>query len=332
MSAIDAIIVGFTPFHLIPMRELVSAVKGDVHVFHPMMAAMAGAFPRGLPISFLGNCDSQTRSRWRKYFSARREIDRMMRSGRHVDLYLPHPFNPLANYAFFHTGNCDRFIYQDGILNYYDARTPLSNVANRMRQRGKGLAVGARYQMYEGHLSGIDAAPVVGGFFTHPDRIVGRAKFSAIRRLEFRRGVDAEQAGARHDTLFLDQPVELVVGPDRAPELRRRTVEYVNSLGGRVLYKPHYAQGRTLSRDPGWIPLAPDLISLPAEWAVARLNVANVVSFCTSALVNIAMTHNAIACYATAARLIPVSIDGRSTDLGEVLSGLGVKLINVADR
>ncbi|MGH8117929.1 MAG: hypothetical protein ACREPJ_11625 [Rhodanobacteraceae bacterium] len=255
-----------------------------------------------------------------------------MRSGRHVDLYLPHPFNPLANYAFFHAGNCDRFIYQDGILNYYDARTPLDGIATRVRQRGKGLAVGARYHMYEGHLSGIDAVPVAGGFFTHPDRIVGRAKFPSVQRLAFHHDVDTEEAGTRHDTLFLDQPVELIVGPDRAPELRRHTIEYVNSLGGRVLYKPHYAQGRTVSRDPGWVPLAPDLISLPAEWAVARLNVANVVSFCTSALVNIAMAESTIACCATAAKQVPVSVDGRLTDLGEILSGLGVRVVSLLDR
>ena len=32
------------------------------------------------------------------------------------------------------------------------------------------------------------------------------------------------------------------------------------------------------------------LRGLPAEWAVARMDVANVVSFCTSALANIAMS------------------------------------------
>lgn len=329
MSTSASIVIGFTPFHLIPMRELMAHAEGDVHVFHPM-ASLLAALPRERRVTFLGQCDAQEQSRWRRYFSARSEIHEIMRSGRHVDLYLPHPFNPLANYAFFHPGSCDRFIYQDGILNYYDAATPLSDVRSRLRQRGKGLAVGAWYRMYGGHLSGIDALPVAGGFFTHPDRIVGAAKFPMLRRLDFHHEIKRARSATRRDTLFLDQPIESVVGAELAHGLRQRTVEYVNSLGGRVLYKPHYAQGRTVSRDPGWVPLDPALITLPAERAVAGLDVANVVSFCTSALANIAMINSMIECHATAARLVSVSVDGRRTDLGEVLSGLGVRIVDLS--
>jgi len=328
MSATASIIIGFTPFHIIPMRELVSLAEGDVHVFHPMVSE-PGVFGTGPQISFLGQCNTPHQSRRAKYSAARRDIDEIMGGGKHVDLYLPHPFNPLANHAFFHAGSCSRFIYQDGILNYYDATAPLGSLSARLRQRAKGLAVGISYRMYEGHLSGIDALPVAGGFFTHPDRIVGAGKFPSLRRLDFHHEAKHAKTVVHGDTLFLDQPIESVVGAVRARELRRLTVDYVNALGGRVFYKPHYAQSRSRSCDKAWVPLDPELSALPAERAVARVNVARVVSFCTSALANVAMSDSQIECHATAASCVPVTVDGRPTDLGEVLSGLGVRVVDL---
>ena len=323
-----AIVIGFTPFHLLPLRELITALEDDLHVFHPMAGELRGS-AEGRSVVFLGECDSSQGSRWKRYFCARREIDRMMKRGEQVDLYLPHPFNPLSNHAFFHAGSNRRFIYQDGILNYYDAAVPLASFSARIRQRAKAALIGARYRMYVGHLSGIDSRPVAGGFFAHPDRIVSAEKFPALRRLAFRSDRRAADLAAEGDVLFLDQPVELIVGIERARELRRRTVEYIDSLGARVLYKPHYAQGREKSLRPHWVSLAAELSALPAEWALARIRIAHVVSFCTSALANIAMIDSAINCHATAANLIPVSVNGRRTTLAEVLSGLGVKVVEL---
>lgn len=324
----NAIIIGFTPFHLLPMRELLATVEGDLHVFHPMADELR-ALAQERKVIFLGGCDSSSHSRWARYFRARREIDGLMNRGEQVDLYLPHPFNPLSNHAFFHAGPSRRFIYQDGILNYYDAVTPLASFASRLRQRAKAAVIGVRYRMYRGHLSGIDCRQVAGGYFTHPDRIVSADKFPLLRRIEFRREGGSREAASAGDVLFLDQPVELIVGEARARELRRRTIEYTNSLGGLVFYKPHYAQGRVSSFDRSWTPLAADLSALPAEWVVARMKLAHVVSYCTSALANIALGDSAIACHATAANLIRVSVEGRPTTLAEVLSGLGVSVVEL---
>src|SRR5690348_7020401 len=180
--AMSAIIIGFTPFHLLPIRELIDVVEGDLHVFHPTADKLHLAASER-KVAFLGGCESPAGSRWGKYFRARREIDRLMGRGEQVDVYLPHPFNPLSNHAFFHAGSSRRFIYQDGILNYYDAATPLNSFSVRMRRRAKAFVVGAHYRMYRGHLSGIDCRPVAGGYFTHPDRVVSSEKFSSVRRL-----------------------------------------------------------------------------------------------------------------------------------------------------
>ena len=56
----------------------------------------------------------------------------------------------------------------------------------------------------------------------------------------------------------------------------------------------------------------------------------DVVSFFTSALVNIAMGSGTTTCHATAAGIVPVSVDGRATNLGEVLSSLGVTVVDLS--
>ncbi len=151
-----------------------------------------------------------------------------------------------------------------------------------------------------------------------------------MQKLDFRHEAGASEATRSRDTLFLDQAIESAVGAARAQTIRRRTAEYVNALGGRVFYKPHYAQGRVATRDRSWTPLDPTLNALPAEWVVARMGFANVVSFFTSALVNIAMGSGTTTCHATAAGVVPVSVDGRATNLGEVLSGLGVTVVDLS--
>ena len=93
-----------------------------------------------------------------------------------------------------------------------------------------GLAAGVAYRTYRGHLSGIDALPVAGGFFTHPDRIVSARKFPSLQKLDFRHEAGASEATRSRDTLFLDQAIESAVGAARAQTIRRRTVEYVNAL------------------------------------------------------------------------------------------------------
>lgn len=328
MSGKASIVIGFTPFHLLPMIEVVQAMEGDAYFFHP-----SADDPRigaaGQCLGFLGKCNDPHLHRIEKYFRAGRDLDRITKRYGEVDVYVPHPFNPLSNRAFFHPRASRRFIYQDGLLNYYDAVSPLSSHGRRLRQIAKAAAVGLPYRTYEGHLSGIDSRAVSGGFFTHPDRIVRAGSFPALRRLDFGRGADRGRPAPSSGTLFLDQPIEEVVGADIASELRRRTLDYVRRIDGRVHYKPHYSQKGAVCFDDAWLPVGGELGALPAEWVVTRLGVANVVSFFTSALANVAMCSDAIACHATAAHVVPISIDGRRTSLAELLSGFGVKTVNL---
>ncbi|MHB1059080.1 MAG: polysialyltransferase family glycosyltransferase [Rhodanobacter sp.] len=326
-----AIVIGFTPFHLIPMMELTHSILGEIFLFHPMLDTSLLSGFGGNP-RFLGACNRPSPRRLWKYARAGREIKNLMRNAGDaddVDVYVPHPFNPLSNYAFFLSEHSSKYIYQDGILNYYDAASPLGSRSCLLRQKAKAAIIGLPYRAYAGHLSGIDNSEIAGGFFTHPERIVHASRFHSIRKLHLRPGPSDSSTGSRSGTLFLDQPMEGSVGKLAAGDLQLRTIDFVNSLEGPVFYKPHYAQKAKSPPDPAWRALDSHSQSLPAELLVARLGIKSVVSFYSSALANIALNHSDMNCYATAAEAIPVSIDGRSTTLAEVLSGLGVKIADI---
>lgn len=322
-----AIIIGFTPFHLLPMKEVLQRIEGDVYIFHPGLSD-ARVWRDVRPVRFLGRCDDPSRLRLAKYFDAGHEIDRLARRCGEVDVYVPHPYNPLSNHAFFHPGAGARYIYQDGLLNYYDAPNPLTSWRARLGRAARAMAVGLQYRMYTGHLSGVESRPISGGFFTHPDRVVRAERFPALTRIDLRHAADASFV-AGGATLFLDQPIEAVVGVDTAAALRRKTREYVNALGGRVYYKPHYSQKRETSLDPSWRVVEGDLAAQPAECVAPRLGVANVVSFFTSALANIALSSEGVVCHATAAHLVPITIDGRGSTLGDLLARFGVQIADL---
>ena len=328
MSVPTSIVIGFTPFHLLPMREVLKEIEGNVYLFHPIADNPSVDKTRN-GLAFLGACDSTRRIRIMKYFSAGRAIHRLMLRNSKVDIYIPHPFNPLSNYAFFHPRSSARYIYQDGILNYHDAPSPLAAFRWRTRQMLRSAAAALPYKFYAGHLSGIDSRPIAGGFFTHPTLIVGAAKFPLLRRISFEAGTRREISGPRGGTLFLDQPIERILDRNLAADVRRRTIHYVNSLGGQVLYKPHYAQGRSMSNDPTWTRLPGELDALPAEWVVRKLGVSNAVSFTSSALANIAMSDSAVTCHATAADMTRIFVNGRATTLSELFLSLGVQVTHL---
>lgn len=313
------------------MMELMRSVIGEVFVFHPMLdtthLAAFNANPR-----FLGACNKGNTGRLWKYARAGREIKHLIRgvdNVSNVDIYVPHPFNPLSNYAFFLSEHSKKYIYQDGILNYYDAPSPLGSRSCLLKQKAKAAVIGLPYRSYTGHLSGIDATAIAGGFFTHPEKVVQASRFQRIDKLYLAQPPTDSPTKSRSGTLFLDQSIEASVEKSVASELRLRTVDFVNKLGGPVFYKPHYAQKAKSSSDPSWKELDNHSQSLPAELLVAQLGVKSVVSFFSSALANIALNHSNIDCYATAADAVHVTIDGRPTMLAEVLSGLGVKIINM---
>lgn len=323
----ESILIGSTPTHLIPMLEVADQLPGNVHLFHPEAQRIPQRYRGGL--AFLGGCERPDRSRLHKYMAAGMSLRRILAKGANATVCVPHPFNPLSNFACFAPGAKDFRIYQDGILNYYDAANPFGRKFMLARRRLLALGALLPYRAYEGHLSGIEARPVSTGYFTHPEHIVLKERFSRVSALKFDVSLaPINQDGAdRAVTLFLDQPIERFVPAERVQPLRRLAQEVVGSMGCPVLYKPHFTQRQPFGLAPGWKVASDDEMALPAEEIPAIRPVGAVVSFCSSALASIRLLQPKVRCIAIGAAAVPVQIDGEVKTMADLLSKLGVETI-----
>lgn len=322
-----AVLVGFTPTHLIPMLEIVRGLDRELWLFHPEAEKIPMHLRRGL--NFLGRCDDPHRSRSLKYTAAGISLRTILCRGAEALVCVPHPFNPLSNFAFFAPGTAEVRLYQDGVLNYYDASSPLGDRRVLFRRRLKAAAALLPYRAYSGHLSGTDARPISVGYFTHPELAVQPESFGRMSKLAFDTAISSQPPSTDEAcVLFLDQPIERLMPQADAKTIREQAYAYADSLGAKVLYKPHYTQHSATVPKLGWQQVSAEESALPAEELPAIRKVAAVVSFCSSALANIHLARPHVRCVAFGASKVPIRISGCVRTMADLLDSLGVQTID----
>lgn len=325
-----SLLVGFTPTHLIPMLEVAALLPQPVWLFHPDAQRIAPENRSGL--RFIGSCHQSRRTRAQKYLAAARQLKHLLRQGDAV-VCVPHPFNPLSNHAFFAAGTGEVRLYQDGILNYYDAKNPFCKARVLMGRRLKAAAILLPYRSYRGHLSGMEERSIAAGYFTHPGLVSMPHRFGELHQISFDNVPGASEMATAEQmvgpvTLFLDQPIESFFPEVAARQIRKRAFDYAESFGLQVLYKPHYTQHSRWPIRSHWQLASREERSLPAEELPARRPITAVVSFFSSALANIQLARPQIHCVAVGADAVPVTINNRESTLARLLSGLGVQTVD----
>ena len=320
------ILIGFTPYHLIPLTHLVKRVQGAVFVFHPMAHKIAWEIADGVG-GFLGGCDQPGRQKYIKYIAAAKELRSLFSKGDRFSLFAPHPYNPISNFTFFSSAVSERYIFQDGILNYYDAQNPFSSLRKKVNRLASAWSLGLPYTFYDGHLSGVQAGTIDGGYFSHPDRVVLASCFKSVfQMVSDDKNAESEWQKKAKNILFLDQPIENVLKGEVVRAVREKARKVLLRLGGAVIYKPHHDQPRNDDAVDGFIQLSGDDAVLPAEFLVEKYKIKCVVSFFSSALVNISLMYPGVRCIAIAAKDVGVKVDGVDTTLAEVMNKLGVEI------
>lgn len=320
------VLIGFTPFHLIPMAEIARQLSGQVIMFHPDSHLLPHEIISMPNVRVIG----RGRSKIQKYMSGARQLRKIFSTERNVEVYAPHPYNPLSNYALLSCNPRKKNIFQDGLLNYYDAERIFTR-RELLGRRAISSLLGLPYRKFSGHLSGIEQFSANAGYFTHPDKIVLKHLFDQINELKMLTAAPVAPSfvGGQPVTLFLDQPIELTLDGDRSSRVRSWAQDFANSLGLPVIYKSHHDQGAANSWTPGWQKLSRKMTGMPVELLVGNLNVANVVGFFSSALVNLSNSATNINCYAIGANCAQVSVNGNMTTLSRLMNDLGVHSIDV---
>lgn len=310
-----SIVIGFTPYHAYAAKSILERLDGCVY------CAFTKSWPKtekpyikiGPPGSWLAPSKASL-----TFLHFAVVIHRLIARGCALDVYMPHPGHILSNYLFFASIPGKRiYIYEDGLLNYYDADVNNAFVgkAKRLLARAGGL----RYRDYTGHLAGYDVGSYDGAFLSMPDKAVRKDRLGALHRLNFE---TQELALQRNTILFLDQDVSSRMSPEERKHCIAVMLSAYPSNEYAYHYKPHHDHTSRLSN--AMQPLAPELRSLPAEMLIERLRPSHVISFFSSALINIKNAWPQIECVSLATAQIIITRDSKPTSLSQLFQEVGV--------
>ncbi|WP_373388706.1 hypothetical protein [Pseudomonas alcaligenes] len=315
------VVIGFTPFHALFAARLLAQLEGEVYCLftkgwpregrpYRRLGFFSGRGPVFRALSYVASC---------LYFSLR--IHSLFLRGYKVHLYAPHPSNIFTNYLFFARRTASVNVYEDGLLNYYDVPASRGGVSQGLKCLA--LLCGIPYRHYSGHLAGYDARRVDSLFVSRAGAVVSREKVGAVMQLS---AVGGSIEPVARRVLFLDQDVSrFIPTAQRAALLARMSALYPPGEY-EYFYKGHHdfvAAGVDMRS------LSPELASRPAELVVGDLRPEIVVSFFSSALLNIAETFPGVKCLALAAGEVRISRDGNPGSLADIFCAAGVECLDM---
>lgn len=312
------IFIGFTPLHAQNVEEILREMHGEVFcLFTKKWPETERSYKRlGFSLPSKGVARGFLYILNFIFFSLK--IRRIIKSKAKVELYIPHPNNIFTNYLFFCPEIAEVNIYEDGILNYYDAPTGSKKPNVFLRLLSSACAL--PYSHYSGHLSGCDAKKITSGYFSRPDFAVSIDKFSKIIKLSYQKQImhlDQQRI------LFLDQDTALQIGEAERQKLLCNMFETFPPESYKYYYKPHHEY----EASTGMNNLPENLKYLAAEKVIDEIKPGIVISFFSSALINIKQISPEIRCISLAAERVQVTVNGEQKTLGALFLAAGVECV-----
>lgn len=303
------LIIGYTPYHALIAESIIRQINGKTYCI------FTKSWPRG---EYTRACSWSNISRAAKIISLARAaaaIKRISKKEKNLSIYIPHPSHPLGNYAFFRLSNCKTYIYEDGIMNYYDAPSVQPSIARILLS----YALLIPYKKYNGHLSGIDAGSPDGIYLTRPQLAV--RNYDNTKKIQINPHTQSLPP-AQKKLLFLSQDVRNRLTPKKTLALISWLKSLAEHEGLQILEKWHHDQNNSES---GFEQVSQELQELPAESLVETLSPKIVVSFYSSALINIKQQHPEIRCISLAAHEIKIKINDKEKHLSDIFLEAGVE-------
>lgn len=203
-----------------------------------------------------------------------------------IVLFLSHPLQVIANNLLFSENVKKAYLFEEGVLNYYDAR--VEGVHAQMMQRNLWLSRFARlkYTTYDGPLAGTDVREFDGVFAFDKSNLVTIPSNNNVYELRAKvEIIDTPGSGV----VILDQPLNEIVEPEVEKRVWRELIRYViDTHEVNIYYKKH---PRSLDRFDELRTIFKDIKEItsnePVELTLRNLNVKFAVSFISSALLNI---------------------------------------------
>ena len=214
------------------------------------------------------------------------------------NLILPHPDHLLGNTLFFNKNANNITLLEDGILNYYNYERAMSIEKIALKRKRITYLTPFRYTLYNGHHSGVDDCPTpnLSGWFTEPEKIFKKERFTSLNRIIFPLcSVTNKQQTCT--ALLLEQPLEKFLNATTAAKIRKKTIEYLESNFKKVIVKPHPEHSSIDMKIQNKEAFHFES-NIPIEEIIHNIKPDAVISYCSTALINIANISKSTQCIA----------------------------------
>jgi len=317
------VVIGYTPYHYMFAAGFIPRLEGETYSLFSAKHKSTKIETGELGIPYRGNdligslCLAASVIRFSVFFwlAVLRKIK--------VKVYLPHANHFIGNYIYFSKYVSEVFIYEDGILNYYDA--PLGKNEINSSKKLLSYLICMPYRKYEGHITGLDAREASGAYLSRPEYAVKKKKIRTLNKVPI---VEEEIAIENNVILFLDQDVAGKIAPSERKYIKEFVCNLISNGRFAAYYKPHHGYNEFHEWNSCMVPLEEKLHTAPAEKIVQILRPGLVLSYCSSALINIKQKYPNITCVALASDAFQVTRDGRGTTLSELFLETGVAVFS----
>lgn len=304
------IIIGFTPYHALFAERLVPTISGDIECVFTKSWPSSDGYRRAVYISrgpkFLR---SLTYALSLFFFLVRLRVFQLFK--RPIHAYVPHPCNAFSYAVFAIKDLASLSVYEDGLANYYDAPMPSHQFLNRT-ERALLSIFGFRLGSMTGHLGGYDVRHVDNLFLSRGDFAVSKEKVGRVVSLPFR---EVEVTLSTTTILFLDQDTSKYISTSDRDRRLRQLFDIYSPEEYEYIYKPHHDYNARL---PKMRVLQGKFESMPAEKLVSEVGAGIVVSFYSSALLNLKNIYPQVKCVSIGGDAVNVSIDGQPQVIAEL--------------
>jgi hypothetical protein len=231
-----------------------------------------------------------------------------------INVYIPHPKNPFTNFTTYTKVNSIN-IYEDGIMNYYDANSAdyiIKDLNIKLMKLCK-----LKYKDYQGHLTGLEFLKINKYYLSRPDFAVLTNKAQKKVCLYV---LKSKNSLIKKRILFLDQRTDNFFSRQIRNEKLKIMFSIYSPSEYEYLYKPHHDYSDNFLTNK----ISKNLEAKPAEELVELFSPDIVISFFSSALINIKMSNPNIKCYWLAANMIEISRNRKKTNLSCIFTEANV--------
>ena len=190
-----------------------------------------------------------------------------------------------------------------------------------------GYLIGLPNIVYKGFVTGINQIKYDGAFVTHPELIVMRSHYGNLFKIvKYKPKKNIKLLS--NVALFVDQPLEHIFTINDLCKINLKLNNFIDSIDKKVYFKIHYDSKNTVENNKFTI-LSNSYRTMPVELLIEEIKPSIVISYFSSALMNIKKMYPQIKCISIGANLRKIQINGKNKNFADLIAQFDIENIRV---